>query len=436
MLRQTLERQELCRRRWESLPERLKTPQQAAGRAYVACGATHGIMERCDFACSACYLTPIANDLEALPFREVRSQLDALRSGLGPRGKVQITSGEVTLLPPRELGRIVSYAREIGLDPMVMTNGQRFEEVPGYLETLVRDHGLGKVAFHVDITQYGRKGSRHCGREVALHPVRDRFAAMVREVRKVTRRRLDAAHTVTVTRDNLDQVPEIMAWVLRNHDAFRMVSFQPVAEVGRTRDTCGPDLSVDSVWNRIQGAVGIPLNRDALQFGHPACNIVCPLFTVSLGDRVEIVECVPRSDPEGARLMGALVETFGQVGPLGGNVARGVWRILARTVRRPFLPVRLLAYAVRRAVRERRRIGAVIAALVRLRPVRIRPLILVVHGFMNAGQLATEEGKERLEACVFRVPLDGRLVSMCEMNAAGLRLEQNRAHSRSSGLDL
>ena len=37
--------------------------------------------------------------------------------------------------------------------------------------------------------------------------------------------------------------------------------------------------------------------------------------------------------------------------------------------------------------------------------------------------LATERGAERLDACAFRVPVGGRMVSMCELNATGLREE-------------
>ena len=54
-----------------------------------------------------------------------------------------------------------------------------------------------------------------------------------------------------MTGDNLDQIPEILDWTLANHDAFRMVSFQPVAEVGRTRDRGDTAVSLDSVWSRI-----------------------------------------------------------------------------------------------------------------------------------------------------------------------------------------
>ncbi|MBD3867342.1 MAG: radical SAM protein [Acidobacteria bacterium] len=316
----------------------MRTDQQAAGRSHVACGATHGVMEHCDFACSSCYLTPIANRTRPLPFEEVRKQLDVLRDGLGPQGKVQITAGEVTLLDPPELGRIVSYARKIGLDPMVMTNGQRFEEVPGYLASLVRDHGLQKVAFHVDVTQHGRKGDHHFGREAALHKVRDRFAAMIRMVRKETGRRLHGAHTVTVTGENLDQVPDIVQWALENHDAFRMISFQPVADVGRTRDLPDPGVSLDSVWTKIREAVGVPLNRFALQFGHPSCNIVCPLFVITLGERREIIQCVPEGDSQGRKVMSRLLSTAGGLPPLGSHRVRGVLRIAAALRSRPGLP--------------------------------------------------------------------------------------------------
>jgi len=420
------ERRELCRQRWQSLAEELRTPQQAAGRVHVACGATHGVLERCDFACTACYLTPIANRTPKLPFRRVREQLDALRRHLGPMAKVQITSGEVTLLEPRELGRIVAYANQIGLDPMVMTNGQRFTDAPEYLPTLVRDHGLRKVSIHVDVTQRGRRDTREGKGEAALRPVRDRFAALIRRTRRETGRRIDAAHTVTVTAENLDEVPEVLDWALENHDAFRMLSFQPVAEIGRTRDRRGSRVSLDTVWSRVREALGRPLNRDALHFGHPACNIVCPLFVVAIGARHRIVECVPEGDRRARDLLGRLLDAVGGLDPLGHDFGRGIIRVGSILARNPGLLASAAIYGLIRAWRERRLLGSILAGLALLRPIRIRPWILVVHGFMNREELSTPLGRDRLEACVFRVPVDGRMVSMCELNATDLRLRMNR----------
>ena len=420
------ERRELCRRRWDSLSDELRTPQQAAGRVHVACGATHGVLERCNFACTSCYLTSIANRVPKLPFAEVRAQLDTLRRNLGPMGKVQITAGEVTLLEPRELGRIVAYARKIGLDTMVMTNGQRFTDEPDYLLTLVRDHGLRKVAIHVDGTQRGRKGFRAGGGEAAQHPVRDHFADLIRETRRRSGRRLDAAHTVTVTRDNVDEIPEILDWTLTNHDAFRMVSFQPVAEVGRTRDRRDSAVSLDAVWSKVCEAVGRPLNRAALQFGHPACNIVCPLFVVTLGNRREIVECVPEGDRRGAAIVSRLLDAVGGLDPLGSDPLRGALRLTAVLARNPGLLASAAVYALIRGWRERRLLGSIAARLATLRGIRIRPWIIVVHAFMSREELSTPLGRERLDACVFRVPVDGRMVSMCELNGTDLRLRLNQ----------
>ena len=424
------ERRRLCRQRWNTLSGELRTPQQAAGRAHVACGATHGLLERCNFACSACYLTSIANRTTQLPFEQVREQLDELRRHLGPMGKVQITSGEVTLLDRAELGRIVAYARRIGLDPMVMTNGQRFMDEAGYLSGLVRDHGLRKVAIHVDVTQRGRRGIPTGDTEASLRPVRDRFAALIRQTRRETGRHVDAAHTVTVTPENIDEIPEILDWTIANHDAFRMVSFQPVAEIGRTRDRRGSEVSLDSVWSRICRAVGRPLNRNALHFGHPACNIVCPLFLVSLGDRFEIVECVPEDDRRGAALMNRLLDAVCGLDPLGADLGRGIVRLASILLRSPALLVSAAVYGVRRAWWERRLLGSIVSSLARLHSVRIRPWIVVVHGFMNRDELSTPLGRQRLDACVFRVPVEGRMVSMCELNATDLRLQLNREQQR------
>jgi len=36
---------------------------------------------------------------------------------------------------------------------------------------------------------------------------------------------------------------------------------------------------------------------------------------------------------------------------------------------------------------------------------------------MSPDELDTPLGQERLQACVFKLPVDGRMVSMCEMNA-------------------
>ena len=53
--------------------------------------------------------------------------------------------------------------------------------------------------------------------------------------------------------------------------------------------------------------------------------------------------------------------------------------------------------------------------------VRLGAFTVVSHHFMSTGELETPRGRERLAACVFRVPVNGEMVPMCAVNAAGVR---------------
>ena len=136
---------------WEQLPAKLKTDDQVLGRHSAGCSATYGVMEACDFKCTACYLADDANSTPPLPFEEVKEQLNAIRAHLGPWGNTQITAGEVTLLPCDDLVRILQYCQEIQLSPMLMTNGQTILKDPKYLERLVMEGGLEKISIHIII---------------------------------------------------------------------------------------------------------------------------------------------------------------------------------------------------------------------------------------------------------------------------------------------
>lgn len=411
--------------KWKELPEHLRTPQQVAGIRAVACGATHSLMEKCNFACTSCYLSESANHTRPLPFDEAKSQLEALRRYLGPGGKVQITSGEVTLLPVDELGRIVAYARKIGLDPMVMTNGQRLLQIPEYLPTLVVKYGLEKLGLHIDTTQKGRPGMRLGLREEALHPIRDRFARLLEEVKKQTRRRLHAAHTVTVTPHNLDDIPQVVRWVLDHLDTFRLISFLPVAEVGRTQDRRSPDLILERVWEKVCAGVGHPLNRHAMHFGHPQCNITAPLLVVSFGRCHHLVEVVRADHQWDLRTFQRALWEFSAYADLDAGLVRNFLKFFWPLLRHPGVLAEFIAYGCYRLWSLRSWLGSFLLHLATGRPVQVRPLLIVVHQFMSPHELDTPLGRERLAACVFKVPVGNSMVSMCQMNGTGLRRALN-----------
>lgn len=421
------ERRRLLQARWASLPAALRHPRQLAGRTAVACGATHHVMERCDFACTCCYLGPEANRTAALPLAEVRRQLDEIRAHLGPGGPTQITAGEVTLLPVDALGAIIAYARSIQLDPMVMTHGQRLLDEPAYLHRLMVEYGLEKISLHIDATQRGRRGVAAGVTETGLTPVREACARLIREARARTGRPLTAASTITVTEDNVGALAAVTRWFLANADAFHLLSFLPVAAVGRTRVAARAAGLDERIWQAVEEAVGRPLERRALHFGHAACNTTVPLVVARGGGRRAVFECLRPGHPEDAQLFLDWVERTEAPWHWSASLATH-FRALARTgVRHPRLLGRAAGWLARRLVAESPELARVLAGAWRRRArPAFTPFLVVLHQFMSAEELDTDLGRERLAACVFKVPVEGAMIPMCEMNARGIRAALDR----------
>jgi hypothetical protein len=423
----TAEKRRLLAERWAGLDEAVRSPGQSLGRQATGCGATLGVHPRCDFSCTGCYLGGEANAIPPLPVEAVLAQLDALRTHLGPKSNVQITDGEVTLRPLSELLAILRHARRIGVVPMVMTHGDTFRRQPGLLERLMVEGGLTEVAIHVDGTQRGRDGYRGARTERELMPLRDELAELVRAARRRTGRPLRAATTMTVTRENLAGVADVVRWCLANRDAFGLISFQPLAKVGRTRQGL-EGVSPSELWAECGAATrdfGLELGPAPLRFGHSECTRIVPLLAVERrGDAGPRLLQVIRDRAEDV----ALLEEFYRRG-LGGATFRDdpplarVARALGVLWRAPgWFAGDVRRWALRRLRAEAGSGGIALLLGWLFRRVRIDSFTLTSHHFMDAGELATPTGQARLAACVFRLPqADGRMAPMCEVNAAGLR---------------
>ncbi|HVS00732.1 MAG TPA: radical SAM protein, partial [Thermoanaerobaculia bacterium] len=397
----TAEKRRLLADRWSRLDPAVRLPGQGLGRKATGCGATIGIQPRCDFACTGCYLGHEANRIPALPMAAVLAQLDELRRYLGPKSNVQITDGEVTLRPVEELTEILRYARSIGIVPMVMTHGDTLRRQPGLLERLMIEGQLTEISIHVDITQRGREGYHAPKSELELMPLRDEFAAMVREARRRTGRPLRAATTLTVTSDNLPQIADVVRWLVHNRDAFSLVSFQPLAQVGRTRKRLS-GVDAASLWREIGKATagfGLDLpSAEPLHFGHPECTRFVPVLAIERpGEGPRLLQLI-RDQPEDVAVMRELFDRG-----LGGiafrddlpveALARGAGAI--RSAPSWFFgPVRRWADG-----RLRREAGTSLAQLLfdALRgKTRVDGLTLTSHHFMSPEELGTELGKARL----------------------------------------
>jgi MoaA/NifB/PqqE/SkfB family radical SAM enzyme len=429
----TGEKRSLLRERWSSLPDSVRIPGQGLGRKATGCGATIGVKPKCDFACTGCYLGAEANRIPELPLERVLQQLDELRAWLGPKSNVQLTDGEVTLRPIEELAAILRHCRSIGIIPMLMTHGDTFRRRPGMLERLVEE-GLTEVSIHVDTTQRGRDGYRAPASEGELMPLRDEFAEMVREVRRRTGRRLRAATTLTISSDNLAGVADVTRWLIRNRDAFGLVSFQPLAQVGRTRSHLR-GVTADELWAEVGKATadfGATLaSTGPMHFGHTECTRFVPLIAVERDGETRLLQFI-RDEKEDIDVMEEYFETglagaaFRDDSPLE-MIARGAGMI-AREPRWMF--GRALPWVDRRLHDE---IGTgflrlFVSALARR--TRVDGVTLTSHHFMSPAELSTEVGKERLAACVFRLPIDGEMVPMCRVNAGGVREQVYASLSR------
>ena len=424
------EARRLLSENWTSLAPGMRVPQQMFGRQGNGCGATIGAMPRCDFACRGCYLNADANRIPAASVDEIKAQMRRLRPVLGHAGNIQLTDGEVTLRPVEEVVELLRYAQELDLIPMLMTHGDSFRRRPGLLERLMVEGGLVEVSIHVDTTQRGRHGTRWraARSEAELNPLRAEFAEMIRTAVRTTGLPLRAATTMTVTRENLAGVADVVRWIARHGDAFRLISFQPIAQVGRTEDGFGGGVDVDALWDEVAAGLGIAggaarMRELGVWFGHEACNrMVNGVAVQHAGDRVQFHALRDARAPVDVRVVDGFLRRFGGISFRLDTARERVTRLVAVTLASPgFILGNLLPYAAHwlRRIGE----GVVVRGAWRLATRRavLTPIALVSHHFMSRAELVTPIGQERLAHCVFRVPVDGDLVSMCEVNALGIR---------------
>jgi hypothetical protein len=419
------EKARVLRERWDSLPPELQTNNQISGRHLTHCGFTLGA-SYCSFHCTHCYLPKNANSIPIPSLAQVKEQIDANRRFQGPGGGLQITGGDVADAYWKsgradELIEIVRYACSVGSIPMLMTHGQTLIEQPEFLERLVVEGGLRQISVHVDMTQAGRHGYP-IGRikcEADLHPVRQAFTDLALRIREKTGCILEYALSFTVTRRNIDDVPEVIRWYLadpRRSYIWRMLSFQPEADTGRTLFSQNPITPAD-VWEKICQGVGMPLRRDVSIFGHPDCNSWASLLIARPSGKY--FPLLP-DDPKFDHLLGEVLKKIGGLSLVNDDAGTPVYRLAGVLFKNPILIARV-ATQVTRYLTSRNAPREIFRALLRG---KVHTLGVGMHNFMGSekvSQAATDPViKARLDSCVFKgaVKRNGawEAVPMCAMN--------------------
>ena len=414
-------------RRWDALPERVKTPAQALGRRTVGCEGTHGVFPRCDLACTPCYHSRDANRVRvdgAHTAAEVGRQMGLMRALRGPGQNAQLIGGEVTLLSPDEHAETLLVMRRHGRKPMSMSHGD-FDY--SYLRSLVvGPDGTPRLPFvsfagHFDSLMMGRRGLRRPPDERSLNPYRERFCQMFQRLERETGVRHYLAHNMTVTPANVGQIADVVRDC--RDMGFRMFSFQPAAYIGnpsRWKGGSYSDLSGDAVWAEIERGLGARLPYGAFQFGDQRCNRTAYGALVGRSSR-----WIPFLDDRSAADMEIRDEFFRAFGGMDFEAPLLVPRLLRAVAGRP----RALPLAARFVGRFARRAGGVSLAR------SARPLTIVMHSFMDAALVAPAwealrrgerlddpallATQERLEACMYHMahPESGELVPACAQHS-------------------
>lgn len=419
------EKASILRDRWNALPPDLRTPNQISGRHLTHCGFILGA-SYCSFHCTHCYLPKNANRIPIPSLAEVKEQIDANRRFQGPGGGLQITGGDVADAYWKsgrtdELIEIIRYAYEVGLVPMLMTHGQTLLEQPQFLERLVVEGGLRQVSVHIDSTQAGRHGYP-IGRvksEADLHPIRAAFTELAQDIRRRTGAPLEYALSFTVTQNNVDDVPEVIRWYLADPERthiWRMLSFQPEADTGRTIFSKERALP-ERVWEKIQEGTGFPVEKGGTHFGHPDCN---SWASILISRRTgEFIPLLP-TDLTTKRLLGRILERVGGLSLVTDDARTTPWRLAGILWQNPLLAAQSILHLARLIVSKRLPLE-MFADLV---SGRAHTLGVGTHNFMDAEQVGRAETdpviKARLDSCVFKGAVkengEWQAVPMCRMN--------------------
>ena len=423
-------------RRWAGLPESARTPGQTLGRHGVGCEGTHGVFPKCNLACAPCYHSRDANQVRVdgrHTLAQVEAQMELLREHRGPRAHAQLIGGEVSLLPPDDHAAALAIMRAHGREPMSFTHGDFDYD---YLVKLVLGpdgrRRLRRVSFaaHFDSFMFGRRGIRRPPDEASLNPYRERFAAMFARLRREHKVRYFLAHNMTVTPGNVGQVAGVVADCRAM--GYGMFSFQPAAFVGDERRWHEDyrDVTGDQVWAEIERGVGTRLDYRVFEHGDVRCNRVAYGFWA--GDRW--YPWLDGGDPRDLVVRDAFFRFFGPVNFTGTPAGALAARIALITARHPSALVLAAGWASRTIRR---------AGVRRLLAHRMRPVIYVMHQFMDAvdvkpawelmqrGQASGDPRirgtQERLAACHYAMahPEDGTLVPACVQHCV-LDPQENR----------
>lgn len=241
------------------------------------------ITNACNFSCNFCYASAVPpEDARFVSLDDMRLLADRLRH----EGcyTVSLCGGEPTLHP--RLPEIIGIMRRRGILVTLVSNGYRLGTEPDLAKTLKRA-GVKTVALQLDTL------------DPTTHAV-FRNNAFVEEQKTAIKRCLAAGLrvmvTVTISKRNIDQLGDIVRYLLQFQPRLHMIAFQPLFDAGHVGDDFGPEQricreEVIREFSRSAGEWGLqedhfwpfPAFAPLKVAVHPDCGAIAALCRV--GDR-------------------------------------------------------------------------------------------------------------------------------------------------------
>ena len=175
------------------------------------------ITRRCDLSCSYCYQTSDPSSDKSLV--QIEKELKTILR-LRKTDTVFISGGEPLLHP--ELEKIVKMVKANNVKPVLMTNGNRLNEAK---IMRLKESGLFGFNIHVDRGQ-DRPGWK--GRTEKEHNrLRQAYADMIHDAGGMI-----CGFNTTILPETLHELPDIVAWTVKNMDRVCANTIIPVRVIG------------------------------------------------------------------------------------------------------------------------------------------------------------------------------------------------------------
>lgn len=234
----------------------------------TACCVLIDITERCNQHCPYCFARADEKDFDGYEpsIQELESKFDLLlRLGEEERPfNIQLSGGEPTVR--EDLPDIIKMAKNKGFEYIqINTNGRRLAREEGYAEIL-KESGSSVIFMQFDGT------TDEIYMKMRGEPLFEEKKKAIENCRKA---RLPVTLVPTVARNvNLDNIGEMMQFLIENVSVVKGIHFQPVSFFGRHPDSEHENrVTMFDVLRELEKQTGIIKYDDfcPIATGHPLC---------------------------------------------------------------------------------------------------------------------------------------------------------------------